>query len=241
MFASRMPERAFYFGRTAAALRELPLPARFAGETSLHVDVRSGDRRVEALGVIPHHVRINTEDIVTHRSLRVTSTERTWCDLAASGLVLAELVAAGDRALWHRAPQTTAARLSDCIRRYEGRRGSLLMREAFDLLSNAADSPPESEMRVAIVMAGFPLPEVNSEIRLRSGETMQPDLSWPQFKVAIDYEGDHHRVGRDQWNRDIRRFRAFNDDTWRIYRATADDYGAPHKVLLWLAKNFPPQ
>ena len=239
IFANRMPQRAFYFGRTAAALHELPMPVRFAQETNLHVGVPSGDRRVEALGVIPHHVRIEPVDIVSHRSLRVTSVARTWCDLAASGLTLAELVAAGDRAIWHRAPQTTAARLLECVHRYESRRGALKMRMAFDLLSDAADSAPESEVRVAIVTAGFPPPLVNAEIRLRSGETMHPDLSWPQFKVAIDYEGDHHRVERDQWNRDIRRFRLFNDETWRIYRATADDYRAPHKVLLWLARTLP--
>lgn len=239
IFASRMPERAFYFGRTAAGLHGLPLPPRFAGETGLHVGVPSGARRVDALGVIPHHVRIAPNDVVTHRSLRVTSVERTWCDLATSGLSLAELVAAGDRALWHRAPWTTAARLQDCMHRYEGRRGARLMRAAFEMLSDAADSPPESEVRVAIVMAGFPPPLANSEIRLRNGETMQPDLSWPQYKVAIDYEGDHHRVGREQWNSDIRRFRAFNDESWRIYRATADDYRAPHKILLWLARNLP--
>jgi len=113
------------------------------------------------------------------------------------------------------------------------------MRTAFGLLSDAADSPPESEVRVAIVTAGFPPPLVNFEIRLRNGQTMQPDLCWPQFQVAIDYEGDHHRVGRDQWNRDIRRFRAFNDENWRIFRATAEDYRAHHRLLWWLTRNLP--
>src|SRR3954471_4512026 len=107
IFASRMPPRAFYFGRTAALLHGLPVPPRFAAETSLHVGVMSGDRRVDALGVTAHHVRLAAQDIVVHRSVRVTSAARTWCDLAASQLTLAELVAAGDRALWQHAPVTT--------------------------------------------------------------------------------------------------------------------------------------
>jgi hypothetical protein len=192
------------------------------------------------LGVIPHHLRVPPQDIVTHRSLRVTSIERTWCDLATSRLTLAELVAAGDRAIWRRDPRTTADDLLDCVRRYEGRRGSRMMRTALGLLTNAADSAPESEVRVAIIRAGFPPPSVNKEIRLANGVTLHPDLSWPSFKVAIDYDGDHHRVKRDQWNRDIQRFRKLADAGWRIYRATAEDYRSPQQLLLWLARNLPP-
>lgn len=234
-----MPQRAFYIGRTAAAVHELPLPARFSAETHLHIGVPSGERRVSALGVIPHHVRIAPQDIVTHRSLRVTTIERTWCDLAASQLTLAELVAAGDRALWRRDPRTTADDLLDSVRRYEGRRGSRLMRLALDLVTDAADSAPESEVRVAIILAGFPAPSINEEVRLESRVVLRPDLSWPDLKVAIDYEGDHHRVDRDQWSRDIQRFRMLADAGWRIYRATADDYRSPQKLLLWLARNLP--
>ena len=112
------------------------------------------------------------------------------------------------------------------------------MREAFGLLSDASDSAPESELRVAIVVAGFPPPEVNEPIRT-GGEIMHPDLSWHRLKVAIEYEGDHHRVDRSQWSRDIRRFRTFTDAGWSIYRATAHDYRAPHKLLLWLGRNLP--
>jgi hypothetical protein len=234
-----MPTRAFYVGPTAAALHELPLPPRFAAETSLHVGVPAGDRRVSVLGVIPHHLRIAPEDIVTHRSLRATSVARTWCDLATARLTLAELVAAGDRCIWQRDPRTTVEEMIACIERYEGRRGSRLMRTASRLLSNASDSAAESEVRVAISCAGFPPPEVNVPIRLPNGETLHPDLSWARFKVAIEYDGDHHRVDRAQWNRDIQRFRIFADAGWRIYRATADDYRSPERLLLWLARHLP--
>jgi hypothetical protein len=194
---------------------------------------------MDALGIVPHHVRIAPHDVVTHKSLRVTSVARTWCDLAASGLELGELVAAGDRALWWRSPRTTAVEILATIHRYEGRRGARLMRTAFGLLSDRSDSAPESEVRVATVLAGFPPPLVNAEIRMPDGEPFQPDLSWPDHKVAVDYDGDHHRVNRDQWNRDIRRFRILDDQDWRVYRATADDYRQPHKLLMWLAHNLP--
>lgn len=28
------------------------------------------------------------------------------------------------------------------------------------------------------------------------------DLAWPEFKVAVEYDGDHHRTSKTQWRRD---------------------------------------
>jgi len=237
MFNVRMPERAFYYGPTAAAVHGLPLPVRFSDETLLHVGVAAGARRLDALGIVPHHVRITSADLVTIRDVRATSIERTWCDLATCGLTVAELVAAGDRALWHRDPRTTRPDLSAAVARYEGRRGSRLMRTALMLLTDASDSAPESELRVAIIEAGFAAPEVNIPVHV-GGAVIHPDLSWPSRRVAIEYEGDHHRTDRDQWNSDIRRQTMLNEAGWSVYRATAEDYRSAHRLLLWLARRL---
>lgn len=237
IFDARMPERAFYYGPTAAAMHGLPLPARLSDETLLHVAVEAGVRRLESLGVVPHHVRITPADLVTIRGVRATSIERTWCDLAACGLTVAELVAAGDRALWRRDPRTTRHELNAAVARYDGRRGIRLMRGALPLLSDASDSAAESELRVAILEAGFPAPDVNAVVRV-GGAVIHPDLSWPSRRVAIEYEGDHHRTDRDQWNSDIRRQTMLNDAGWSVYRATAEDYRSAHRLLLWLARRL---
>lgn len=237
-FAIRMPPRAFYFGRTTAALLDLPIPRRFSSETALHVGVRAGDRRVEIVGVVPHHVRVDARDVVSRRGVQMTSPERTWCDLAVS-LSLPELVAAGDRLIWRRNPLALETEVRGCVERYEGRRGARMMRTALALLSDASDSAPESEIRIAIALAGFPAPAVNAEVRLSTGQAIHPDLSWPKFRIAIEYEGDHHRTDRGQWNRDIQRFASLADDGWRTYRATAEDYRSPRRLLLWLARQLP--
>jgi hypothetical protein len=239
IFLPRMPDRAFYFGRTAAAIHEYPLPPRFSDETNLHVGVPAGLRRIDAVGIVAHHVRVTATDIEIRRGLPVSSAPRTWCDLAASGLSLGELVAAGDRAIWRRNPLTTRRDLLRCIGRYESRRGSRLMRVAIELLDPAADSAPESEIRVAILEAGLPRPAVNLKIPIPGFGDIHPDLSWPRARVAIEYEGDHHRVGREQWQHDIRRYAALQDAGWWIYRATVVDYRDPHQLLLWLARHLP--
>jgi hypothetical protein len=59
---------------------------------------------VDSRDVAAHHVRVAAVDIGAVGSIRVTTVERTWCDLAASGLTLGELVAAGDAILRVRRP-----------------------------------------------------------------------------------------------------------------------------------------
>jgi very-short-patch-repair endonuclease len=237
-FLPRMPPRAFYFGRTAAALHGLPLPTRFTSETHLHVAVTAGCRRVDALGIIPHHVRVHPSDVIRLAGLPISSVWRTWCDLAAAGLGLGELVAVGDRIIWRRSSAGTIDDLRRATSRYESRRGVRLMRAAIDMLSDRSDSATESELRVAILLAGFPRPLVNAELEI-GGRVTHPDLSWPDRRVAIEYEGDHHRTDRDQWHRDIRRDGGYRDSGWSLYRATAEDYRSPHDLLLWLARRLP--
>jgi hypothetical protein len=169
--------------------------------------------------------------------LPVTTAERTWCDLAADGSIsIGALVAAGDRILWRRDPLGTRESLTSAVNRYEGRRGARLMREALPRLTDRSDSPPESELRLAIALAGFPAPAVNQAIRDGAGCLIAtPDLSWHSLRVALEYEGDHHRVDRDQWHHDVERFGRLQEIGWVTLRATSADYRNPDALLRRLA------
>jgi hypothetical protein len=69
----------------------------------------------------------------------------------------------------------------------------------------------ETRLRLLFVEGGLPEPEVNQWVRLEDGTPVhQPDLSWPQWKVAADYDGVHH-ADRDE-DAAIRGKRASN---WR--------------------------
>jgi very-short-patch-repair endonuclease len=48
------------------------------------------------------------------------------------------------------------------------------------------------------------------------------DLAFPQWRIAIEYEGDHHRE-RTQFRRDITRGNALLKAGWLVLRFTADD------------------
>lgn len=236
-FSPRLPERAFYYGLTAAQLHGLPVPGHLISD-ELHVGVRAGDRRLEANRVVAHHVRIDPIDIRFDGIYAVSGVARTWCDLAAVGLTVPQLVAAGDRALWIRDPLTDRRALADAIERYEGRRGAKRMRDAFALLDGRADSVPESELRAAIVLAGFPRPEVNIPIEVGKW-SIHPDMSWPQHRLMLEYEGDHHRTDRSQWREDIRRYAAARRERWTVLQATGDDYRNPAMLLATLRRHLP--
>jgi very-short-patch-repair endonuclease len=49
------------------------------------------------------------------------------------------------------------------------------------------------------------------------------DMRWADLKVAIEYEGEHHRTNRSQFNKDIRRIDALIERGWIVIRVTALD------------------
>ena len=75
-----------------------------------------------------------------------------------------------------------------------------------------------------MVRAGLPEPFLNYEVHEARHDGYVPvvDLAYPDFRVAIEYEGDHHRE-RPQFRRDIRRYERMQDCGWVVVRFTADD------------------
>lgn len=233
-FALRLPSRAFYCGPTAAGLHGIRLPVGFP-IIPLHVGVRAGDRRVDAARIRPHQLKL-TDDLRLVHGLRVTSPERTWVDLATH-LTLGQLVAAGDTLLWWRHPLTTRSRLEEFVSGCPARHGAARLRIALPLLHARADSAPESELRVAILAAGLPAPEVNVPISDSRGRSIaSTDLSWPKYRVALEYEGDHHRTEKGQWTEDIRRINELQRAAWTTIRASAPDYRDPRRLITMLRR-----
>lgn len=214
----------------------MPLPPAWeSGE--LHIAVRAGARRIDASGVRAHHIDVTAADCTLLGGLPVTTIERTWCDLAAGGMDLAPLVAAGDFAIWRRRPRATRGSLQTALARYRGRRGTRTLRRALQLISERSDSAPESELRVSIIEAGLPVPSVNIPVTDAMGRFVaQPDLSWPRWRLALDYEGDHHRIERKQWHKDLERFGRLQEAGWAALRATAADYRDPECLLARLTR-----
>ena len=231
-----MPPHAVFSHLTAALLHGIPLPYDLQAPTSLDVTVPATERGIEAKHIRGHVHRLAATDVVELDGLRLTSVPRTWCDLG-SMLDMRALVAAGDRVLLHTDARASRDELARAVELHGQRWGSRALRAALPRLSDRAESPAESALRVMLVDAGFPEPLVNPEIPTADG-TYRVDLAYPVLSIGLEYEGDHHRTDRRQWRRDITRIRGLEAAGWSIIRFTAADLESPADAFASLRKQI---
>jgi hypothetical protein len=224
--ALTLPRHAVSCQATAAAL--LDLPGRPADDR-VHVAVPPGVRTVRPRrGVVPHETAA-AHDAVACDGLRVTYPARTWLDLAPL-LDHERLVVLGDAA-WRRDPGFADA-IDERMAGGVGRRGVRRARAARVALRPGVDSPPETRTRLVLVAAGLPEPLVNADVLDHTGAWLaRPDLSWPRWRVAVEYEGDHHRTDRAQWRRDLGRDAVLQANGWLVLRVGADDLVRPDRLV----------
>jgi hypothetical protein len=92
-------------------------------------------------------------------------------------------------------------------------RGIAPVRRARRLARRGAWSRPESCLRLLVLRAGIPEPELNMPLAHPSGRKLIPDLAWPEYRVAAEYNGAHHDE-QDQRVHDLRRVDDFLDIGW---------------------------
>lgn len=214
---------------SAAQHYGLPMPRRWGS----HVTVPRGRLRsitpVQAGGrVVVHETR--QPQAWAHDGWLTTIPVRTFTDLATTfGLV--DLVAAGDALV--RKSLATPESLIDTAQDTH-RRGARLARRASELVRPRVDSATETRLRLLVVLAGLPEPETGLDIFDRHGAWIaRPDLSYPKFRIAIEYDGRHHAEDDRQWNRDIGRREHYDRAGWRVIVVTAKHlYQQPGPTLM---------
>lgn len=198
-------------------------------ETSdVHVTVPPTAVRSSRQGVKAHAGVIGAA-VTRFRNLAISTPEQTFLDLATC-LDLVALVVVGDSLI--RAGRTTAAALHDAALAWRGR-GAKLARRAARYVRDGVDSAMETRLRMLIVLAGLPTPQVNFILRHPDGSWwMRFDLCYPSLKLIIEYDGRQHAEDDDQWLHDLKRREALDRMGWRIIVVTSRDYyDTPEEVL----------
>ena len=214
----------FFSHVTAALIHGIWLPLHLERQALLDVSVHKParaprDRRVRGHHLIPRVGLVQEKD-----GFRVASPIETWCQLATC-LTLAQLIVAGDALVQHgraRPDQVRAAMLAaaDDAARPMSRR----LQEAVRAVRLGSRSPQESALRVLLMQAGLPEPEVNGRILDGRGRFVaECDLVYRTARVVIEYEGDLHRTDKKVFRNDIRRYELLKDLGWRVIRVTSDD------------------
>lgn len=78
--------------------------------------------------------------------------------------------------------------LTAAIDEQRGRRGIVQVREMVALADGRAESPMESEARLAFHDGGLPAPELQYEIVDLHGRLWRVDFAWPEFRLVAEYE-----------------------------------------------------
>lgn len=179
-------------------------------------------------------VRVHQSDRVRETTRRfgltLTSPEQTFIDLARH-LDLVQLVVLGDRLV--RREVTTTDRLMRAASQWSGHHQQLVCAAAAHVRAGV-DSPPESRLRMLIVMGGLPEPAVNYAIRDEdTGDILRRfELAYVKHRLAIEYEGQFHRGDPDVWARDINRREDLDRRAWRVVQVIAPGlHQSPHVTL----------
>jgi hypothetical protein len=165
--------------------------------------------------------RLAEDEMQTVGGIPATTPARTALDLACR-YPLDKAVAAIDALA--RATDLKITDIELLAERYRGRRGITRARIALRLVDAGAESPRETWLRLLLIRAGFPPPQTQIAVYGGYGELVAVlDMGWEDIKLAIEYDGDHHRSDRRQFNKDIRRAESLAEMDWILVRVTAED------------------
>lgn len=152
--------------------------------------------------------------------LPVTSPGRTGFDIARRG-TLGHAVAAVDSLM--RASGVRAADIAAIAHQHPGVRGLRRLDSVLELVDPGAQSPKETWLRLLLIEAGLPRPRTQIPVHVDDYTTYYLDLGWEEVMVAVEYDGEQHRVDRWQYTKDIRRSEALARLGWIIVRVVAGD------------------
>lgn len=169
-------------------------------------------------GITTSAMQLGEGETMMFGGLVSTSLVRTAFDLARRrplGHAVARLDALGGAAPF------SADDVRELTERHRGVRGVRQVSTVLDLHDPGAESPKETWLRLMVMRAGFPRPR--TQIPVAAGrKTYYLDMGWEDLKVAIEYDGDHHRTDRYQFARDIVRMEDLAGLGWIVIRVAAD-------------------
>ena len=221
-------------GPTAATLHGCTAIA--SADTHVLVPYDRGPR--SRPGLVVHHSCFYSAQVTTIDQLRVLSLPQVIADLLCTTRA-ADALAVADESLRRAEPNSDELRaaVTQRLRVRPDPRGTVRAAGLWDLASPAAESPPESWLRLLIVELGFPLPEVNFTLLTPTGkELYRLDLAWPNLRIALEYDGYAVHVGREE--QDAARREDLRRRGWIVIHVTADDLADPSRMAAKLRAAF---
>lgn len=226
-----MGEGRWFSHSTAAELFGIPLPPGSLSDDSLHVSCSAPTTPPRMKGIVGHRL-FSEVRVGEHRGFPVVAPADTWCQLS-SVLSPTDLVVAGDYLVRKKRALSSIAELASAIERMGRARGCRNARTALARIRQGTESPRESLLRLLIVDAGLPEPQVGYTINNGDGEFVaNPDLAYVGERIAIEYEGEVHRTDPHVYTADILRREAIEEAGWYVIRVVSQHLMRTPALLL---------
>lgn len=175
--------------------------------------------RDKAAGIMLHSDKLWDDEICCVADIPVTTAARTCFDIGRrKGLTLA--VMRLDSLM--RATDVKVSEIEAIAARHRGTRGIVALRRALQLVDPGAESPQETRTRLVLINAGLPRPRTQIDVFDGGCFIARLDMGWPEWKVAIEFDGAHHWTDPAQRTRDIDRNAELEALGWRIIRVSTD-------------------
>lgn len=178
--------QAFASHHTAASLWGIPVPV----DGLIHVTAAKDEGRTRCRGILTHQPLEVAGRLRVRDGVRLSAPEQVLCELAAARVGLVDLVVAGDAIL--RAELATCETLALAVASMNGP-GVRAARRALGYLRDGVDSPMESRLRMLLVLAGLPEPDVNVILRSFDGTwDRRFDMCYAALRLIVEYDGSQH-------------------------------------------------
>lgn len=214
---------------SSAQVHGLWLPRQYEGDTDIHISCQPPAEPPRRRGVVGHRARVLQGEVTHVQGVPVASPARCWIELSRY-LGEDELICLGDHLVrrprkayeGRTEPHTTLPELLRLHHAHRRRPGSLAASRAIEQVRVGADSVPETRLRLALIRAGLPEPQLQLALDPTDPYSQTTDLGYRSRRLAIQYDGVCH-LDRIQQSRDIRRNAAFALAGWTVLCANADD------------------
>lgn len=240
-YAPRMSTVAVFSHSTALRLHGAPLPSSLP--EALHVTMPVPGRAPAVAGVVGHRQRLASFERTQLNGLAVASPAAAWAQ-SAELLSRDDLIAVGEYFITgnpfaRQLPLCDLVDLRTAAQLRERGAGHRVRMAALAEIRAGALSRPETLVRLLLARCGLPDPVVNGEVLGARGEFIAMlDLQWPGFRVALEYQGDHHRE-QGQFRRDISRLERLIDADWLVVQVTAAElFGDPRAIVERVARRL---
>lgn len=170
-------------------------------------------------GVIARRDTLLDGEVTTVGGIAVTTAARTAFDLARRGPrgVAVERLDALARATQFATPDVLAVHDA-----HPGVRGRRRVPGLMRFVDPGAQSPKETWLRLVLIEAGFPCPQTQIPVPAPDGyPRYYLDMGWPEYLVAVEYDGEQHRTDPVQYRNDVLRSEYIDGLAWRRIRVLA--------------------